>query len=126
MINTFRYSGQGEVEKDGKKLPVLIPPALALNQMGAFIQVTLTHPRTVQEKFKEQGKGVPTVSVNAIIDTGASGSVITPKVADQLGLIQTGFQKVSSVQDEQLRPVYYGFIIFLGYGKRNSYRFLPA
>jgi predicted aspartyl protease len=118
MINTIRYTAQGEVEKDGKKLSVLIPPSLVLNQMGAFIQVTLTHPRSVREKFKEQGKSVPTVSVNALIDTGASGSVITPKVADQLGLIHTGFQKVSSVQDEQLRPVYYGFIIFpWGMGK---------
>jgi predicted aspartyl protease len=111
MINTIRYIGQGEVEKDGKKQPVSIPPSIVLNQMGAFIQVTLTHPKSVQDKFKEQGKTVPTVSVNALIDTGASGSVITPKVAEQLGLVHTGFQKVSSVQDEQQRPVYYGFII---------------
>jgi predicted aspartyl protease len=112
MIKTIRYVGQGEVEKDGRKLPVSIPPWFVLNQMGAFIQVTLTHPRIIQEKFNQQGKSVPTISVKALIDTGASGSVITPKVADQLGLIHTGFQKVSSVQDEQLRPVYYGFIIF--------------
>jgi len=56
--------------------------------------------------------------VNALIDTGASGTVITPRVADQLGLVHTGFQKVFSVQDEQQRPVYYGIIIFpWGIGK---------
>lgn len=112
MINTYRYGGRGKVEKDGKKSIVQILPSVVLNQMGAFIKVTITHPRIVQENFKEQGKSTPTVSVNALIDTGASGTVITPHIADQLRLIQTGFQKVSSVQDEQQRPVYYGFIIF--------------
>ncbi|MFH1824838.1 MAG: retropepsin-like aspartic protease [Candidatus Firestonebacteria bacterium] len=112
MINTYRYGGQSKVEKDGKELIVQIPPPVILNQMGAFIKVTITHPRIVQENFKQQGKSAPTVSVNALIDTGASGTVITPRVADQLGLVHTGFQKVSSVQDEQQQPVYYGFIIF--------------
>ena len=112
MINTYRYEGQREVEKDGKKSVVHIPPSVVLERMGPFIQVTITHPRPIQENFKQKGKSVPTVSVNALIDTGASSTVITPHVADQLGLVHTGFQKVSSVQDEQQRPVYYGFIIF--------------
>jgi len=112
MINTIRYVVQREVEKDGKKLIVPVPSPVVLNQMGAFIEVTITHPRIIQENFKKQGKSVPTVNVNALIDTGASSTVITPRVADQLGLIHTGFQKVTSVQDEQQRPVYYGFIIF--------------
>lgn len=112
MINTYRYGGQGEVDKDGKKSIVQIPPQFVLNQMGAFIKVSITHPRIVQEKLKQQGKSAATVSVNAMIDTGASGTVITPRVADQLGLIHTGYQKVSSVQDEQERPVFFGFITF--------------
>jgi len=41
MINTYRYGGQGEVEKDGKKSTVQIPPPVVLNQMGAFIKVTI-------------------------------------------------------------------------------------
>ncbi len=58
--------------------------------------------------------------MNALIDTGASSTVITPRVADQLRLVHTGFQKVSSVQDEQQQPVYYGFIIFpWGSGKET-------
>jgi len=112
VINTYRYGGQQEVEKDGKKITVQVPSRIVLNQMGAFIQVTITHPRIIQENLKQQGKSVPTITVNALIDTGASGTVITPKVSDQLGLVHTGFQKLSSVQDEQQRPVFYGFIIF--------------
>ncbi len=112
MINTYRYGGHSEVEKDGRKSIVPIPAPVVLNQMGAFIKVTITHPRIIQENLKQEGKSAPTVSVNALIDTGASVTVITPRVADQLGLVHTGFQKVSSVQDEQQRPVYYGFIMF--------------
>jgi len=111
MINTYRYGGEGEVEKEGKKLVVKIPPRVVLRNMGPFVQVTITHPRIIQENFKQQGKDIPIISVNALIDTGASSTVITPRVADQLGLIHTGYQKVTSVQDEQQRPVYYGFII---------------
>ena len=41
MITTYRYGGQGEVEKDGKKSVVQIPPPVVLNQLGAFIKVTM-------------------------------------------------------------------------------------
>jgi predicted aspartyl protease len=112
MIKTFRYGGRREIEKNGKKQLIEIPPHLVLGQFGAFIQVIITHPRIIQESFKQQGKNVPTATINALIDTGASGTVITPHVSDKLGLVHTGYQKVASVQDEQLRPVYYGFIIF--------------
>lgn len=118
MINTIRYGVKTEAEKEGKKIIVPVPAPFVLNQMGAFIPVTITHPQSIQEKLKQQGKSIPSVTVNALIDTGASGTVITPRVADKLGLIHTGYQKVSSVQDEQERPVYYGFIIFpWGMGK---------
>jgi len=113
MINTYRYGGHKVAEKDGKKITLAIPPQQILVQTGAFIEVSITHPRVVQEKLKELGKNVPaTVNVRALIDTGASSSVITPKVAEKLKLIQTGYQKVTSVQDEQDRPVYYGMILF--------------
>ena len=112
MINTYRYGGQGKVEKDGKISIIPIPPPIVLNLKGPFIKVTITHPRIIQENFKQQGKSVPIVNIDALIDTGASGTVITPRVADQLGLVHTGFQRVSSVQDEQQRPFYYGYIMF--------------
>lgn len=112
MINTYRYGGQKQTEKDGKKVIVPVPSQLVLAHMGAFLDVTITHPRIIQENFKQQGQNVPSISVKALIDTGASSSVIAPKVADQLNLVHTGYQQVTSVQDEQQRPVYYGFIIF--------------
>ncbi len=112
MINTIRYGAEAEVEKEGKKSRVQIPPPIVLARMGPVIPVTITHPRIIQETLKQQGRDVPSISgVNALIDTGASNSVITPEVADKLGLVHTGYQKVSSVQDEQLRPVYYAFIM---------------
>ena len=112
MINTIRYGGKGIVEKDGKKEIVQIPPSIILKYNGPYIQVSITHPHTIQEKLKSRGEDVPVITVNALIDTGASGCVITPKVADKLNLLQTGYHTVSSVQDEQQRPVYFGFIIF--------------
>lgn len=118
MITTYRYSAQAQVKDGETKRDVSVPPPIVLSQFGAFIQVTITHPRNVQEELKQKGKEAPSVSIKALIDTGASGSVITPKVADDLGLVHTGYQTVSSVQDEQQRPVYFGFIIFpWGMGK---------
>lgn len=110
MINTIGYGGRGVVEKDGKKIAVPIPPPVVLRQRGPLITVWITHPRKIQEILKEQGKDIASINVKALIDTGASNSVITPKVAETLGLVHTGFQKVASVQDEQDRPVFYGFV----------------
>lgn len=112
MINTYRYGGKAEIEKDGEKSQVPVPSTIVLNQAGAFIEATLTHPKIIQEKFKQAGKSVPSANVRALIDTGASITVITPQIADKLQLVHTGFQKISSVQDEQDQPVYFGYILF--------------
>jgi len=113
MINTIRYGGEGKRKnKDGTEEIFQIPPQFVLNQMGAFLEVTITHPKIVSEEFQKKGQNTPSKKVRAMIDTGAFSSVITPQVAKELQLIHTGYQKVSSVQDEQDRPVYYGFILF--------------
>jgi predicted aspartyl protease len=113
VINTYRYSEQAEVEQDGRRATVQIPSPAILSRIGPFIEpVTITHPRVAQEYLEEQGRSVPTVSVRALIDTGASFSIVSQQVADELSLAQTGYQNVSSVQDEQLQPVYYARIIF--------------
>jgi hypothetical protein len=59
LINTYRYVGQRSVEKDGQKLSVPVNPQLVLNGMGPFIQVTITHPRIIQEEFKRLGRKMP-------------------------------------------------------------------
>ena len=114
MINTYRYGAQGEkIEQDGKRTPVQIPSKVVLNRMGPFVKpVTITHPRISQELIEKRGENVLAKSVRALIDTGASISIISQQVADELDLVQTGYQNVSSVQDEQLQPVYYGLIMF--------------
>jgi len=87
MINQYKYGGHQISVKNGKKSIIQIPPAVVLNQTGAFIKVIITHPTIIQENFKQQGKSIPTVSADALIDTGASSTIITPRIVEQLGLI---------------------------------------
>lgn len=62
--------------------------------------------------MQKQGIQIPMITVQALIDTGASSTVISPKVINKIPLKKTGTQKISSVQDEQERPVYFGRLIF--------------
>ncbi|MCX6257776.1 MAG: aspartyl protease family protein [Bacteroidia bacterium] len=112
MIVTIPFGGLQQVEKEGKKILIPIHPGIALQNRGAIIPITITHPKSVAQKLAAEGNPVPSVRINALIDTGAFGTVITPKVAEALMLIQTGVQKVTSVQDEQERPAYYAYIQF--------------
>jgi hypothetical protein len=54
MINSYRYGGESIIEKDGKKITIRVPPSIILRNNGAFINVTITHPRLIQEKLKEK------------------------------------------------------------------------
>jgi predicted aspartyl protease len=112
MINTYRYGGYGALHQDLAAQKIDLPPNDILEMKGAFLQVTITHPGKIQEELIKSGQKVPKLNVSALIDTGAGASVISPRVASELNLIHTGYQKVFSVQDEQEQPVYYGFIIF--------------
>lgn len=118
MINNYRYGWQKNFQQNGNLEKLNLSPADILEIKGPFIQVTITHPRIVQEELRKKGEKVSSLQVNALIDTGASISVISTEIADKLNLMHTGYQKVFSVQDEQDQPVYYGFIIFpWGHGK---------
>lgn len=112
MINTYRYGDHEIFLKDKKIQKVDISPNDILEMKGPFLQVTITHPRTIQEELRRKGMKVSSLNVNALIDTGAITSVISSRIANELNLIHTGYQKVLSVQDEQEQPVYYGFVIF--------------
>jgi hypothetical protein len=61
VINIIKYGGQGTTKKDGKDLTINIPAPFILTQMGAFLDVIITHPRVVQEKLREQGKEIPII-----------------------------------------------------------------
>lgn len=105
MINTFRYSKNVDTD--------------TLKKHGAFIEVIITHPHNSIEKFQENNQDVPLKKVFALIDTGASSSIITPVLAEELSLIQTGFRNVTSVNNQQRQAVYAGSIHFL-WGKAKD------
>lgn len=113
MIVTLPYQGFQETTKEnGEKVKTPIEPKHVLQNLSPFLDVALTHPKSIADKFRQEGKEVKSIKVRALIDTGASGCVITKRVAGELNLIQTGFQKITSVQDEQDRPVFNIQLIF--------------
>lgn len=114
MINSIRYSSlktKGK-DRDGKDVEIVIPANQTLNVRGPILNITITQPPAVAQKLIKEGKQPLAINVQGLIDTGAAGSVISPSVAHKLGLIQTGTRKVTSVQDEQDRPVYFAAYVF--------------
>lgn len=112
MINTFGFGAHQQVEKDGRKIIIPVPSPLVLQNGGPIIPVIISHPKSVSEKLLQEGKTVPAIPCKALIDTGAFSSVITPHIAKQLNLVQTGFQKVTSVNNEENQPAYFAKIQF--------------
>jgi predicted aspartyl protease len=112
MINTYRYGDHKNLSEDNTTQKLEVRPSKILEIKGPFIQVTITHPVEIQEELRRKGLEVSSLQANALIDTGASFTAVSSQIADELNLVQTGFQKISSVLDEQVQPVYYGFIIF--------------
>ncbi|MBN2385142.1 hypothetical protein JXQ70_19890 [bacterium] len=104
MITKIEYGGEGTSE--GKK--ILIPPSIALRNLGPVLDVFIMQPSSTIKK----GDQVAAIKIPALIDTGAISSVITPEIADKLNLVHTGFTTVTSVQDQQKRPVFFGRIQF--------------
>lgn len=56
---------------------------------------------------KEPGSEAPFVKVKGIWDTGATGTVITPKLASKLGLESTGAAEVFGVNSVEIANTYY-------------------
>ena len=57
-----------------------------LAQAGPSVRVSITQPGPILEATKGENKTPPTVSVRALIDTGASCSCIDQGIAEQLKL----------------------------------------
>ncbi|MCX6833936.1 MAG: retropepsin-like aspartic protease, partial [candidate division Zixibacteria bacterium] len=83
-----------------------------LRGSGPILNVEIMPGRLIREVYEKSNQQYPRISVRALIDSGASGSVITPKIAQQLKLKQTGYQTVASVNNQQAQPVFYGSIGF--------------
>jgi len=116
MIATLRLTATGKTVQDGKEVSVNLSPAQVLYQVGPVIDVTITQPSDIQKQYEEEKKEVASITTRAMIDTGASTTVITPRIAESAQLIHTGYRKVSSVHDKRERPVYYGLVMFPALG----------
>ena len=113
MIFPIQYGGDRVAKGvDGKEIKTPIHPKHALQLGGPIISVSITQPSKIAQIMLTQKKTVPSINIQALIDTGASGCIITDEIAGKLGLIQTGFQNITSVQDQQKRPRYFARIIF--------------
>lgn len=84
-----------------------------LRKTGPKIKATVSHP----QKTIEQAKRSKTVlkqpyTVTALIDTGASRTVISPQLAETCGLQRTGVARISSAGHITDRPEFVGAIHF--------------
>jgi len=100
-VNTYHYR-----DRDGA-----FAPKFALQAQGPWIEVVVTHPKPVVEAIQETGATVSTERAIALIDTGASMSVVSDALALKLGLLSTdNTVRIQSVQDQQERPEYFAAI----------------
>ncbi len=86
------------------------------NKQQAFIDVVVASKETVTAI--EQGMDSPMVikPYKALVDTGAMGTCITKKVADELGLVSSGSFSIMGVSGASVHEFYVfhvGFVIAL-------------
>lgn len=112
MIHRIVYGGKGKTIEGGKETEVQLRPAAVLAHTGPFLQVEIRPPLAVIRQLETDSKPIPSIQVRALIDTGAAFSVVTPDVAREAGMIHTGYVDITSVQNTQRQPVYFGTIWF--------------
>ena len=77
-----------------------------LQAIGPVIDMRVWIGSPIEEVLKKTGAKIPEpVSIKAMIDTGASGSVIQPAIAQQLGLQPVGVVSISTPSSENV-PCY--------------------
>jgi predicted aspartyl protease len=80
----FQISGQGQLPNGGL---VALAPAVALQQRGPCVQVSISPQENVAQALIQQGGQIPSpVTGAALIDTGASVTFIDAEAAHQVGL----------------------------------------
>jgi hypothetical protein len=109
IVTTFVQPLHREVEKDGHKVQLIAPPPIVLMENGPMVKVRIGKPPIPGENTSTLR---PSVEIFGLLDTGAFSSVITPEIANQLNLIQTGWQPISSVHSEEDRPVFFAALWF--------------
>ena len=101
----LQLSGEG-LTPDGRT--VTIPHAVALQQRGPVVQVSVTVEETIARTLAEQGRELPTPLTGlGLIDTGASVTCIDEEAARRLGLPVIDVERMSSATHAQVdRNVY--------------------
>ena len=85
-----------------------------LQQLGPVIDVIIAVPLIVAENLKKEGKIVPAmVRVSAMIDTGATSSVITPYTVNALGLSPVGTANINTPSCESYPTYQYHVLLGL-------------
>lgn len=80
--------------------------SLTLSSNGGLLRVLAT-PLTICTPILDKAKGPEKSSaVKAIWDTGASGSVVTQRVVDELKIQPVGMVKVHTASGQETSPVY--------------------
>ncbi len=119
MIHRIIYIGERVVEDAGKKRTIAVPSEFVLKMQGPMLEVAIMPPKITRETLEKKGEKFPTFKATALIDSGASSSIIRPEIANSLKLVHTGYQKIVSVQDSQDQPIYFGAIGF-SWGKAKE------
>jgi hypothetical protein len=79
--------------------------------------IQITHPEEVAAARIESGLPVEPADVDALIDTGASITIIDEKIPRDLDLVFTGYMPMRTVSGVISAPVYFARVIFSwGYG----------
>lgn len=86
-----------------------------LRRSGPKIRISIGHPQITLEVAQEANlKLQAPFTITALIDTGASRTVINPQVAATCGLHQTGIVRISTAGHITDRPEFAGAIQFPG------------
>jgi len=68
-----------------------------LSEDGLVLNALFTISLDLEKKLREEGKPIPKpISVRALIDTGASGSVVKSEIAEKLGLTPIGVVQIKT------------------------------
>jgi len=97
---------------DGEAVEIPVDPNTSMKLKGAWIPVTISLSTSAIELIQPHEKQLQSFNCEALIDTGASMSVISPKVAEQLHLVETGYEHISSVHSTEVRPAYFARVTF--------------
>jgi len=76
--------------------------------MGPLVEMRIWVGTPVEEALKKADRKIPEpVAAKGMIDTGATGSVIQPAIAQQLGLQPVGIVSISTPSSENVPCLQY-------------------